>query len=505
MIDEIHQVDSGDPFERRLADAQALGEAADGVASRTPHLSAKGGLSPGQRAGGWSLLGALTVFLFMAPAALWPVAATVTATLFAALIALRLASALAGALRRTSRGAAPASDADTPRLTYLVALYREANVAPALIAAIAAIDYPANRREVKLLVEADDAETIDALRRLPLPEGFELVPVPPGAPRTKPRALNYGLRFSTGDIVAVLDAEDRPAPGQAREAITAFRVGDARLAVVQAPLLAHNGVVSWIARQFDLEYAIHFLVWLPFLSRLGVPLALGGTSNYFRRACLEAAGGWDAWNVTEDADLGLRLARMGWRAATIDTPTLEEAPVRFSHWLAQRTRWMKGHIQTWLVLMRDPARAARGMGWPQFLAVQVTLGGSLLASLLHGPVMIAILVLAAAGAPIHTWAAALLGAGYSSVLLASLASRREPHALTLLTLPLYWPLLSLAMLCALWELKTRPHFWAKTPHGISSSAGPVAPPASLQAAARKRARERLGAAGRGQFRHPPPT
>src|SRR5262249_29589445 len=147
----------------------------------------------------------------------------------------------------------------------------------------------------------------------------------------------------------------------------AFAVGGRDLAVVQAPLLAYNHEDSWIAQQFDVEYNIHFRVWLPYLARLGAPLPLGGTSNYFRRDRLEAAGGWDAWNVTEDADLGLRLARLGWRAAMIRAPTYEEAPIRFKHWFNQRTRWIKGHIQTWLVLMRDPIGAANGMGWMQFL------------------------------------------------------------------------------------------------------------------------------------------
>jgi cellulose synthase/poly-beta-1,6-N-acetylglucosamine synthase-like glycosyltransferase len=478
-------------LERRLEEAHALRMASDGLASRAPHLSARSGLSAGQHSGGWSLLGALLVFAILVPDALTTTALLAASGLFALLIVLRLASALSAWLQRSAPAPTRKADDELPVITYLVALYDEANIAAALISSIAAIDYPANRREVMLLVEADDAETIGALRKLRLPDGFEMLPVPPGAPRTKPRALNYGLAFARGDIVAVLDAEDRPSPHQAREAVEAFTAGGRDLAVVQAPLLAHNGDQSWIARQFALEYAIHFLVWLPFLARLGAPLALGGTSNYFHRDKLEASGGWDAWNVTEDADLGLRLARMGWRAATIAAPTFEEAPIRFKHWLSQRTRWMKGHVQTWLVLMRDPLAAANGMGWMSFLAVQLSLGGSLLTSLLHGPIILAILAAAVTGAPIHVWAAALLGAGYGSVIVASLATRRRrPPVLALLTLPLYWPLLSVAMIRALWEMKTRPHFWAKTPHGVAAEPTEP-PPAALHAAAEARARAAL--------------
>lgn len=185
---------------------------------------------------------------------------------------------------------------------------------------------------MKLLIEADDHETLDAILAASPPAWFEILPVPPGEPRTKPKALNYGLQFARGDIIAVFDAEDRPAADQPRAAISAFRTGLKDLAVVQSPLVIHNGKDSWVARQFEVEYSIHFGIWLPLLARLKLPLPLGGTNNYFRRDWLEKAGGWDAWNVTEDADIGLRLARMRGRSTTIFPPTYEEAPARFKPW-----------------------------------------------------------------------------------------------------------------------------------------------------------------------------
>lgn len=485
-------------LERRLKEARTLGLASDGLANETPHLSARSGLSAGQRSGGWSLLGALLVFAAMAPSALAAAAVALASALFTALIVMRLAAVLnilarrRAAPARHASGENPPSGKNLPVITYLIALHDEARIVASLIAAVDGIDYPAHLRDVKLLVEADDDATLGALRKLALPQGFEILPVPPGAPRTKPRALNYGLASARGEIVAVLDAEDRPSPEQARQAVAAFDAGDRDLAVVQAPLLVRNGADSWIARQFDVEYNIHFLVWLPFLAGLGAPLPLGGTSNYFRRNRLEAAGGWDAWNVTEDADLGLRLARIGQHAAMIDAPTYEEAPIRFKHWLNQRTRWIKGHIQTWLVLMRDPLAAAGGMGWPQFLITQLTFGGSLLTSFLHGPIMVIVITLAAFGAPVLVWAIALLGMGYASVILAAVVAGRTPSRFALLTLPLYWPLLSVAAVRALWEQKRRPHFWAKTPHGLSpeepASSQDSAEPISLHEAAAARVR-----------------
>ncbi|HVY88731.1 MAG TPA: glycosyltransferase family 2 protein, partial [Hyphomonadaceae bacterium] len=282
------------------------------------------------------------------------------------------------------------------------------------------------------------------------------------------KALNYGLEHAQGEFVVVFDAEDRPSPGQPREAMAAFARGGRDLAVVQAPLLIDNARDSWLSRQFELEYAIHFLVWLPFLAKIKAPIALGGTSNYFRRRQLEDAGGWDAWNVTEDADLGLRLARFGREAAMITLPTWEEAPSRPGEWMKQRTRWMKGHLQTWLVASRAPFSGKQRFNPGEFLSIQMTLGGSLLASLLHGPLLVWLIYgLATQQAALQGWHLGLFAAGYVGVLLAALAALGKPRLTALLLLPLYWPLLSIAMLRALWEMKTRPQFWAKTQHGFS--------------------------------------
>jgi cellulose synthase/poly-beta-1,6-N-acetylglucosamine synthase-like glycosyltransferase len=459
---------------RRLADARLAAEAARGLADGRPDLSIASGMSAGQRVGARSFLGALTVALLMAPDALAPVVFATCTVLFSVLIALRLAAAMMTLQSQPVRPS-PLADEDLPPLTYLVPLYHEANVVADLVEALFRIDYPVDRLEVLMLVEHDDDETIDALRALRLPDWFDIIPAPPSEPRTKPKALNYGLARARGEIVAVLDAEDSPHPRQAREAAAAL-AADRRLAVVQAPLLAHNAGDSWIASQFGVEYAIHFRVWLPFLARMGWPLALGGTSNYFRRDRLEAAGGWDAWNVTEDADIGFRLARRGDGAATITLPTHEEAPVRWRDWLAQRTRWMKGHIQTWLVLTRDPAAAIAQMGLARFLGAALTLGGSLVASMMHGPILIWLIFAMLTPLPDPSgWDAALLGVGYGSALVAAFAAGPEGRRpIALITFPLYWPLLSAAMALALIEMKSRPHAWAKTPHGVSRRRRPMA-------------------------------
>jgi cellulose synthase/poly-beta-1,6-N-acetylglucosamine synthase-like glycosyltransferase len=272
-----------------------------------------------------------------------------------------------------------------PTYTILCPLYREANVVVDLVAALEALDYPRAAIDAKLLIESDDEETLSAALEAAHAAHIEVVVIPSCAPRTKPKALNAGLARARGDFVAVYDAEDRPHPQQLRAALAAFEDGGARVACVQAPLVIDNPGASWIARQFAAEYAIQFREMLPLLARLRLPLPLGGSSNHFRTQALRAVGGWDPYNVTEDADLGYRLASNGYRTGVIAPPTYEEAPTTFGAWLKQRTRWIKGHMQTWLVLMRNPIRTAREMGLTAFAAMQLILLGGIVASFAHGP------------------------------------------------------------------------------------------------------------------------
>lgn len=415
-------------FARRLADARAFGKASEGLAATRPDLSAKSGVTVAQRAWGWAIVIACAGALFAFPAQTLVVSALILGVIFSLLIGLRV-MATASALSAKPPAHPRLADNQLSTLTILIPLHREEpHVVRALVNAITRLDYPSDKLDVKIIVEADDAKTISAVLDIRLPAWFEIIPVPPGSPRTKPKALNYGLASARGRFVAVFDAEDRPSPDQPRAAMAAFLSGGRSIAVVQAPLLIHNGGDGWLARQFQIEYAIHFKVWLPFLARLRLPLALGGTSNYFCREKLEAAGGWDAWNVTEDADIGLRLARFGGEARMIAPPTLEEAPSSLTPWMNQRTRWMKGHLQTWLVLMRKPFRAMREIGLLRFAATQLTLGGALLASALHAPLLLWLPFGLALGG-MEPWQFLLFGIGYASTIAAGLAADRHDAGL----------------------------------------------------------------------------
>jgi glycosyltransferase involved in cell wall biosynthesis len=372
------------------------------------------------------------------------------------------------------------ADEEAPVYSVLVPLYREAGVLPGLVRALQALDYPRARLDVLLVLEAADLDTQAALLSLRLPPGFRTVVVPDGGPRTKPKALNYALQFARGKYVVVYDAEDRPQPDQLRRALAMFRRGPPQLGCVQAQLNIHNPRDSWFTEQFTIEYSALFDAILPALARLGLPMPLGGTSNHFRREVLVAVGGWDPFNVTEDADLGFRLARRGWGTTVLSSTTWEEAPVSLSRWFKQRTRWLKGWMQTYIVHTRQPWRLGAELGLRGALGFHALMGGLVLLALMHPLLYMLLACHAASGrllAPAETpagaafWAVAWinLAAGYLTSMAVGAASawrRGQPGLMwSALSMPLCWLLVSAAAYRALYQLATDPYLWEKTEHG----------------------------------------
>lgn len=454
-------------------DASALEAACLGLDRAFPHRSARRVFYFTQVIALFATVAALVWLFRVSPGASLTALHYGALALFACAILVRLVAA--GSLSRLmTRLAAPQT---YPTYTILCPLHREANIAPELVAALGRIDYPLTALDIKLLVEEDDPETVQAALAATHAPHFEVIAVPPANPRTKPKALNVGLARARGEFVVVYDAEDRPHPQQLRAALAAFEDGGSELACVQAPLTIDNADASWIARQFAAEYAIQFREILPLLARHRLPLPLGGSSNHFRTQVLREIGGWDPFNVTEDADIGYRLARDGYRSGVIGPPTAEEAPVSFGAWLNQRTRWIKGHMQTWLVLMRDPLRTAREMGWRAFLSMQLIFAGGIIAAFVHGPLAFIILMDLLSPYSILGHADFVLAlSGYCvaifAALTASALSGQLSHARAAFTMPFYWPLSSLAAYRALAELLLRPHHWSKTIHGVSERPAP---------------------------------
>jgi glycosyltransferase XagB len=380
----------------------------------------------------------------------------------------------------------PLLDRDLPVYTILVPVYRETNVFPILVGAIDAIDYPKPKLDVKILLEEDDHETIAVAMQSQLPSHFSLVVVPHGKPKGKPKACNYGLLQARGEYVVIFDAEDIPEPDQLRKSLLAFRQGGDRLACVQAKLNYFNRNQNLLTRWFTSEYSMWFDLLLPGLDATGIPIPLGGTSNHFRTDVLRQLGAWDPYNVTEDADLGVRLHKDGWATTVIESTTFEEANSDVYNWVRQRSRWVKGYIQTYLVHMRNPYKLWRELGPRAFVGFQLMVGGTFLALLLN-PVFWALSavvlltrdqVIQSIFPPITIYLGVMAFClGNFAFLYLSIAGciRRGYFSLAkyaLLT-PLYWVLMSVAAWKGFLQLFYAPSYWEKTQHGLAATRVPV--------------------------------
>ncbi len=369
------------------------------------------------------------------------------------------------------------ADAALPVYSVLVPLRDEAHMVPQLVGAMRRFDYPPEKLDIKFIVEAASPLTIAAVEQEIGDTGFELVVVPRAQPGTKPKALNYALPLARGEFVVIYDAEDKPEPDQLRRTATRF-VRDPEIGCIQAELVPENAEENGLTALFASEYGGQFGIMLPGLVQWGFPMPLGGTSNHFRITLLRAVGGWDAFNVTEDADLGLRMARLRIRTATTTARTYEEAPVTAAAWFHQRTRWMKGWMQTFLVHNRRPLSLLRDLGITNFLAFEIYVGGMILTPPLHTLYMAAVsvrLVLASLEMPgADPWSyieAFTLVIGYLSAIglsIFGLIRLRRAHLIKYqILLPFYWAFMGLASFKAGYELIAKPYFWAKTTHGVS--------------------------------------
>ena len=363
-------------------------------------------------------------------------------------LGLKLTAVLA-ALRQPPAGPLPPTDGILPIISIIVALYREGDIAPRLIRRLARLDYPAELLDVILAVEAEDHVTLDALANAELPPWMRVVIVPEGQVKTKPRALNHALDHARGAIIGVYDAEDAPEPDQLRKVVAHFQRSGPDVACLQGVLDYYNPRTNWLSRCFTIEYAGWFRMILPGIARLGLVVPLGGTTLFFRREVLDRLGAWDAHNVTEDADLGVRLARHGYRTEVIDTVTLEEANCRALPWVKQRSRWIKGYIMTYAVHMRAPRLLWQQLGPRAFIGFQIMFLGTI-AQFLLAPLFWSLFLIpfgfdhpvqsALPIAMIWTVAALFVVAELVNILVNAIGLSRTGHGLSLLwvlTLKLY--------------------------------------------------------------------
>lgn len=399
-----------------------------------------------------------------------------------------------------------------PLYTILIPLYRETAVARTILRHLHALDYPADRLDVKFLLEADDPDTEGALRAAGLPDYAEIVVVPQAQPKTKPRACNHGLERARGAFLVIFDAEDRPEPDQLKQAVCAFQEVADDCACLQAQLAYHNHAQNLLTRWFTLEYNVWFRRYLRGLVRLGAPIPLGGTSNHFRTAVLRRFHGWDPFNVTEDCDLGIRLHMHGYHTAILESVTWEEANSRLGNWIRQRSRWLKGYLVTHMVWWRRPLRLLVRLKPWGVVGFSMAVFGVAGLAVLNLPLWIALgtyltllgidlgngadlwglltqrqmdgdrlswpmLFLAEDEHPYWARLSVVLFAGSAVLLVANLffvlvnaAFGRRPGQRGLLgaalLTPFYWVLMSLAGWKGVWQMLMRPHYWEKTVHGL---------------------------------------
>src|SRR3984893_6748881 len=385
-------------------------------------------------------------------------------------------------------------DRELPVYTILVPLYHEAQMVPQLIQGIAQLNYPLDKLDVKVLLEEDDDETRDALDRYNVPDSFEVLTIPDIGPKGKPRACNAGLSRARGQYLVIYDAEDRPEPDQLRKVVIAFRDGPPEQICIQAKLNYFNRRYNLLTRWFTAEYSVWFDQLLPGLQSMDVAIPLGGTSNHFITARLRELGGWNAFNVTEDSDLGLRIFTRGWKTAVLDTTTFEEATSRYRNWIRQRSRWVKGYMQTWLFHMRHPLRLARSMGPKAFVVFQLFFGACTVCLLLN-PIYWLLTALWFATRlgwieqifprpVLYAGTIALFVGNTACILLAvsgACGRRNYGDVKWALLVPFYWLLMSIASYKALAQLFYKPSYWEKTEHGHCRYDEPA--PAAVAAAA----------------------
>lgn len=492
------------PVELRLTDDETLNEllgtiyaeddildATRSLAEQNPSFSAYHRKLSRAQLGVGIALGSLLLFGAIAAPMIAIVAiASLCTTLYFAYPCYRLYAAWRGwrddsTIHPTEENIRSLDERELPMYTVLLPLYKERpSTVQTLFAALSALDYPKHKLDGLLLIEADDHQTQEAIKALGKPAWLRILRVPPGEPRTKPRAMNYGLLYARGELLTVYDAEDKPEPDQLKKAVWGLRHLDRSVACLQAKLNYYNPRQNVLTRWFTLEYNAWFDLFLPGLHQMDAPIPLGGTSNHFRVDVLKESLSWDPYNVTEDADLGLRLPYMRKHTIMLDSTTYEEANSRVGNWLRQRSRWIKGYMQTFLVHTRHPVALYRQVGLKSSLLFLATIGG-LIFTVLISPIFWALLawwLLAQPGwipllfpGPVYYLAlVSLLLGNFLFVFLGLLgAMSRGDDDITpySLLVPIYWAMMSAAGYLAAYELIVRPFYWQKTEHGLHQEDG----------------------------------
>ncbi|QXV65865.1 glycosyltransferase [Mucilaginibacter sp. 21P] len=377
-------------------------------------------------------------------------------------------------------------DDGLPIYTILLPVYKEDKLIKKLIWNLQSIDYPRHKLDVKLLIEEDDDKTFNAVKNLDFPAIFEVIVVPFHMPKTKPKACNYGLHFARGKYLTIYDAEDIPDTDQLKKVVTLFNKLPEEYICIQSALNYFNRNENFLTRMFTLEYSYWFDYMLPGLDTLDIPIPLGGTSNHFKLQELVDLGAWDPFNVTEDADLGVRAYAKGHKIAIINSTTYEEANNEPINWIRQRSRWIKGYMQTYLVHMRNPANLVREIGWKGFLGFNFFIGATPITFLVY-PLLLLIFIcyvvfdLSTIRSLFPDWVLFMsifnLMVGNILMIYVNMIAvfKRRYYELILFAIanPIYWLMHSISAYKGLYQLIVKPFYWEKTNHGLSKVNNPT--------------------------------
>jgi len=365
------------------------------------------------------------------------------------------------------------NDQDLPIYTILLPLYKESSSLYNLMEAMKRLNYPKSKLDIIFVLEEFDRETISSLRKQKYSGFFRVICVPKSYPKTKPKACSYALKFAKGEYITIFDAEDRPEPDQLLKAINCFSKSDEKVACLQAKLFCINYKESLLSFLFSLEYLIWFGWLLKGLQNLNMPIPLGGTSNHFKTDILRLAGGWDPYNVTEDADLGYRLAKHGYKTKILDSVTWEEAPIELSIWLRQRSRWIKGHIQTYIVHLRNSFKFVENYGIRGLIGFHGFLILPILTYFLQVLILTQIFFSGFDSLnPFLKWLSItnvflwIIFSISTSVFVAIKNKYSDVNCFLFLACPFYCFLHLISAIMAVYDIIFRTHYWAKTPHNL---------------------------------------
>ena len=388
-------------------------------------------------------------------------------------------------------------DDELPKYTILIPLHKEMEQVEGMVKHLSEMDYPQPKMEVMFLLEESDVETVEYCRAFDFPDNFKVIVVPPSKPQTKPKACNYGLVEATGEYLVIYDAEDRPEKDQLKKALAGFKQFGEEVVCLQARLNFYNSNFNWLTKWFTADYSTWFDLYLPGLNAFDAPIPLGGTSNHFKMSVLRELAGWDAFNVAEDCDLGMRLYRRGYRTRMLESTTWEEACSNAHYWILQRSRWIKGYMQTFLVHNRSPLSTAWSMGPLRYMHFLFLTGLTALIYLINPIYWGFALIWILCRFPLENMVPALQGfveffrydvqeyfpaslfmMGFLCLFLGNFVFiyvnalgcvQRQRFDLIkwALLVPPYWVMMSIAAWRALIQLVIRPYYWDKTKHGLS--------------------------------------